>query len=124
MQIAYAEVERLTNQHDSELTQAITKYIEDKFIKPSKEYKLATPPPEISLEYFKVFEFSETNAKVFLSLRFDPVQPQSWNPSEREGWFVYLESKDRMWIADESRKAELVWSQYGSADDETWPPYN
>jgi hypothetical protein len=123
MQIAYTEIERLTQQHGAELTQAINKYIEDKFIKPSQEYKIATPPPKISLEYFKVFELSETRAKVFLSIRYEPTESKPRYSYDREGGFAYLEFQNGMWITDENRHFELVWSRLGSADDETWPPY-
>jgi len=113
LQIAYTEVEKLTEEHGQNLKAAI----DEIFKEPSPVSGLTK-----TLEYFKVFEYSGTHAKVFVVSRFKGPERMGL-PDDRSGVFYYLAFQNGAWIVDPTRPPEFTWSDYGSADGETWPPY-
>lgn len=100
---AYAHVEQLTRQYAQEIAPFVDEF--------SKKH-------DINIMYFKVFEYGQVKAKVFV------VQKQS--PHEGKdiaGSFLYLERGDSNSDWTLARPPEAVWSLSGSADGRTWPPY-
>jgi hypothetical protein len=114
MQIAYAEIEQLTREHSGELSGTVRTFIINAEF-PGGRFKK-------SLEYFKIFEYSATNAKVYLVARIDSVPPDT-SYYDRNGGFLYLLFQNGAWILDPSRPYDMKWSRLGSADEEVWPPY-
>lgn len=62
-----------------------------------------------SMAYFKVFSFSQHEAKIYYV-----------EEGHDAGHFVWFEQKDEQWIM---KKWETVWSEYGSASGITFPFY-
>ena len=111
LQIAYAQIESLTRQHSDELAPELSKYVDDYYN--HKDIRFYT-----AIEYFKVFEYSEANAKVFAVLNSDLGDHMKCP----EGNFFYFIRSNGKWAADRSILPDMVWT-CGSADGETWPPY-
>jgi hypothetical protein len=100
---AYAQVEQLTQQYAREVAPFVTEF--------AKKH-------DIDIVYFKVFEYEEVKAKVFV------VQKQ--NPQEGKdiaGSFFYLKRSDSSSNWTLIGHPEAIWSLSGSADARTWPPY-
>jgi hypothetical protein len=114
LQLAYAEIERLTEQYGDALAMAINQTVME-VQHPMEGYSQ-------SLEYFKVFDVSDTHAKVFVVIQLKINRP-GLPASERSGEFYHFVFQNGQWISDPSQPREVVWSDYGSADGETWPPY-
>ena len=118
LQIAYAEVERLTEQHGRELSSAINKSITDDPLSSAEGVS-------VRLDYFKVFEYSGDQAKVFVVISYDETRPQMPLVRDWFGQFRYFVRQNGDWVIDQNKRPyELVWDALGSADDETWPPYH
>jgi hypothetical protein len=115
LQSAYAEIEKLTAQHSADLAALVTSTLAGAQYPGSKFYE--------SVEYFKVFEYSPTQAKVFVVERIQPTDQRAGLPGDRAGVFYHFVFQDDVWILDPTRPPEFIWSDYGSADGETWPPY-
>jgi hypothetical protein len=116
LQLAYARIERLTERYGPLLTSAIARDIVD--VKRSPVNGLGDP----KLEYFKVFEYTQTRAQVFVVTRFEIETPGS-STYERTGEFYKFVLENGTWRVDTSNLPEVVWSRLGSADGQTWPPY-
>ncbi len=118
MQIAYAEVEGLTTQHGSELSSAVNQSI-------ANDPLLSAEGVTSRLEYFKVFEYSENQAKVFVVISYEATQLKAPVMHDWIGQFRYFVRQNGDWVIDQSKRPyELVWDALGSGDDETWPPYH
>lgn len=92
-QFAYWRVERLTRLHGAEFAPAVAKLSNE-------------------VQYYKVFEYGPTQAKVFIVKQSDP--------NHRLGSYIYFKRTLQGW---EYVKGDLVWATLGSADGWTWPPY-
>ena len=114
LQAAYAEVERLTTQHSADLTAIVSSTVESTQYPGSRYYEV--------VEYFKVFEYSQTRAKVFVVERILPTE-YGRLPADRAGIFYYFVLHNGIWTLDLTMQPDVIWSDYGSADGETWPPY-
>lgn len=118
LQFAYAEIERLTEQHGSELSSVINKSIADDPLS-------GTDGVSSRLDYFKVFEYSDYEAKVFVVISYEATQLKAPLLRDRFGQFRYFVRQNGDWVVDQSKRPyQLVWDALGSADDETWPPYH
>lgn len=115
LQSAYAEVEGLTTRHSADLVSVVSSTVADVQYPGSKYYE--------SVEYFKVFEYSPTQAKVFVVKRIQPTDERAGLPGDRAGVFYYFVFQDGAWALDQTRPPEFIWSDLGSADGATWPPY-
>jgi len=113
LQIAYAQVEALTQRHGEEFTPDLITYIDEVYNSKDKRF-------HTQLEYLKVFEYTESKAKVFAAVRTIGVSDFPMNCPE--GDFFYFNKANSIWLADRSRLPDMIWS-CGSADEETWPPY-
>jgi hypothetical protein len=117
LQITYAAVEKLTEQYSSELFSVVnTSFADDPLFK--------AEGVSARIDYFKVFEYSENRAKVFVVISYDEARPKMPVFHDRFGGFRYFTRRNGNWVADSQRPFELVWDAMGSADDETWPPYH
>jgi|DewCreStandDraft_4_1066084.scaffolds.fasta_scaffold24716_4 hypothetical protein len=124
LQFAYSEIERLTEQHGNELSSAVNTSVTDEI---TSENEIAIKPEldTIVVEYFKVFEYSESEAKVFVVIRSDIKWPTTPPVHDRIGQFRYFIRQNGTWMVNQNKRPfELVWDTLGSADDETWPPYH
>jgi hypothetical protein len=115
LQSAYAEVEGLTARHSADLASVVSSTVADVQYPGSKYYE--------SVEYFKVFEYSPTQAKVFVVKRIQPTDERAGLPGDRAGVFYYFVFQDGAWTLDQVKSPEFIWSDLGNADGETWPPY-
>jgi len=95
----YLRVEYLTKKY-------VDNFVELSFFQVSKE-----------VEYIKILKYSEISAKIF-------VVEKGWddilNDYYRAGNYYYLTKTNNVW---ELESWDTVWSQAGSADDISWPPY-
>lgn len=100
---AYAHVEQLTKQYARQVEPFIVQF--------ASEY-------DLHVVYYKVFEYDELKAKVFVVDKQDPQMGDSAG-----GTFFYLEraSQDSEW--ELASPPDVVWAFAGSADGCTWPPY-
>lgn len=115
LQFTYAEIENLTTQYSDNLAATVNDIVKSAEYPGSRYHEL--------VEYFKVFEYSETRAKVFVVSRIEPTDDKAGLPGDRAGIFYYLIFNNGMWVVDQSRLPQFVWSDLGNADGETWPPY-
>ena len=119
LRIAYTVVEQLTEQHGGELSSAINQSIAD-------DPQLSNSDGFSSrLNYFKVFEYSDNQAKVFVVISYEDTHWEPWMLRDQFGQFRYFVRQNGVWVVDQSKRPyELVWDDLGSADGETWPPYH
>ena len=119
LQIAYAAVEQLTEQHGGELSAPISQSIADDPQLSGSDGFTST------LEYFKVFEYSESQAKVLVVVSYEATRLKAPLLHDRLAQFRYFVRQGGAWVVDHSKHPyELVWDDLGSADDETWSPYH
>ena len=100
---AYARVEQLAQRHARDVAPFVGSF--------AGEYNL-------EIVYFKVFEYEDASAKVFVVLKQDPHKGKDVG-----GSFFHLERRDLDSDWELAKPVESVWSLYGSADGRTWPPY-
>ena len=121
LQFAYTQIEQLTQQHSTELSTGVEACITSADNNTQKAPGLIA---ETSIEYFKVFEYSTTNAKTFVVTQDTIEKPGLLKLNDGYGTFCYLIFRDGIWIPDPQKPPEVVWSRAGSAHGETWPPYH
>jgi hypothetical protein len=117
LQHAYDGIEILTQLHAAELSTVINEC--------ATHVERPLDNARLTVEYFKIFEYSETYAKVFVVTQLEIYKAGITLPlRDRSGQFVSLLFQDGNWMCDPSRPPQLIWSDLGSADGETWPPYH
>lgn len=115
LQVAYAEIERLTELHESEIADTIETAVTAVQYPGSRYHEI--------VEYLKIFEYSQEHAKVFVVTQILPVNNEKGSLNDRVGVFYYLLYQNGTWNVDQTEPLEVIWSKLGSADGETWPPF-
>jgi hypothetical protein len=82
-------------------------------------------------EYLKVFNYSAKSAKIFMVIKADDrlakEQMKVYDGRKiRFGCFYPVEREDPSgtWRLHDRSDEDCVWSESGSADGSTWPPYH
>ena len=107
----YLSIENQAYMHVEELTRKYAHEVEPFVEQFAGEYNL-------NIVYFKVFEYDQVRAKVFVVERQDPQEGK-----DASGSFLHLKRSQPGGSWELASPPECVWSLAGSADGRTWPPY-